>query len=162
MTALRRSLHLVTAPRGGADEEKMFRIAFASSDLRHVNEHFGTATRFVIYQVSAGYSRLERVVGFDPEVADGRESKLEPRLASLMDCDAVHCCAVGASAARLLLRQGVQPVRLEGPSGIGNLVAAIQHSLASGRSPWENHLMHREKNMDRDRFQELLHETWEE
>ncbi|MBF0110566.1 MAG: nitrogen fixation protein NifX [Magnetococcales bacterium] len=162
MNALRYSLRLVTDPVIGQGAERTFRIAFASSDLRHVNEHFGTATRFVIYQVSAGYSRLERVVGFDREEEDGREGKLEPRLASLADCDAVHCRAVGASAARQLLQQGVQPIRLEGPSGIGNLVAAIQHSLASGRLPWNHHLAAYTGEKCRDRFQNMLHEPWEE
>ena len=49
------------------------RIAFASSDRKHVDQHFGAALAFAIYAVSAESAHLDEVAVFSPQAMDGNE-----------------------------------------------------------------------------------------
>ncbi|MEO5365519.1 MAG: NifB/NifX family molybdenum-iron cluster-binding protein [Magnetococcus sp. WYHC-3] len=157
MTGIQRNLVLVAEPRPDINDEEQ-RIAFATSDMRRVNEHFGTARRFAIYRIDAHCARLERVVDFDPARQDGNEDKLGPRLAALAGCRAIHCRAIGASAVRQLLQHGVKPVRWEEEPSIEMLVADIQRHWGVSVAP----LRQAPPPGDPGRMIGWLSETWEE
>ncbi len=67
-----------------ADEWSM-KVAFASSDYRHVDQHFGATPRLVVYGVKADRVTLLRVVEFP--VASGHQTeKIAERIHALEDC----------------------------------------------------------------------------
>ncbi|MBF0425662.1 MAG: nitrogen fixation protein NifX [Magnetococcales bacterium] len=138
------------------------RIAFATSDMRHVDEHFGTMTRLAIYRVDAGFACLERVVAFLLTPRDGREEKLHSRLAALDGCIALHCQAVGESAARQLMGRGVLPICPEETARIVDLVAAIQQRLAAGEPLWSTGPARRMGRSTPEQLRGMLDEAWEE
>jgi hypothetical protein len=63
-----------------ADEWSM-KVAFASSDYRHVDQHFGATPRLVVYGVKADRVTLIRVVDFSgrERPSDGEDSQADPR-----------------------------------------------------------------------------------
>src|SRR5512135_273670 len=79
------------------------KIAFATSDRRAVNQHFGAAEAFAVYELGERESRLVEVAEFIETAMDGHEGKLAAKVELLGDCAAVYCNAVGASAIQQLL-----------------------------------------------------------
>ena len=78
----------------------MLKVAFATADRTHVDQHFGAATGFAIYQLDGERAQLVELAEFAEEGMDGNEGKLAAKIAALTGCAAVYCLAVGGSAVR--------------------------------------------------------------
>lgn len=139
------------------------RIAFASTDRSTVNQHFGAAEAFAIFEVGTASSQLVEVCEFiDTASQDGNDNKLPGKIATLAGCAAVYCLAVGASAVKQLLAAGVQPVRVEEGSGIDALIADIQAELTSGPTGWLAKALRGRAGADAARFDAMEAEGWRE
>lgn len=112
------------------------KIAFATSDRRAVNQHFGAAESFAIYEVGERETRLIEVAEFMETAMDGHEGKLAGKVALLDDCAAVYCNAVGASAIQQLLAGGIQPMRVDEGTLIDELLCGLQKNLSSEPPVW--------------------------
>lgn len=137
------------------------KIAFASSDRRVVDQHFGAAEAFCIYSLAEDDTRLVEVAEFhDGDVAmDGHEGKLAGKIALLEDCAAVYCNAVGASAIKQLLAAGIQPMKVEEGTPVEELLCGLHRSLRDAPPAWLAKRMH---NKDADRFNDMEAEGWSE
>lgn len=155
-----RQLRLVDDPRT-KDEAHALRVAFVSGDRRCVDQHFGTATGFMIYRVSPADAVRVGAVQFGEAVMDADEGKLVQRIAAIADCDVVFTAAIGASAIRRLLARGVQPFRVPAGSTIARLIGLLQRELAEGDRAW----LRRMKSAVNDnpaRFDTMEAEGWQE
>ena len=66
------------------------KVAFASTDLKQVNQHFGAAEAFAIYAVDMEKIELIEVVQFGELSMDGNEDKLVAKIGSIDGCIAVY------------------------------------------------------------------------
>jgi nitrogen fixation protein NifX len=114
----------------------MVKIAFATSDRRAVNQHFGAAESFAIYEMDESSTRLIEVAEFIETAMDGHEGKLAAKVDLLGDCAAVYCNAAGASAIQQLLAKGIQPMRVDEGSLIDELLSGLQKNLVSDTPVW--------------------------
>ena len=99
------------------------RIAAASTDGLHVNEHFGKATRFLIYDVDDQMSWIEdrpteSLSGEDPEHPFNAD-KFDRIASILKDCSKVYISRIGDTPAAKLKELGIEPVVYQG--GIGDI-----------------------------------------
>lgn len=136
------------------------RIAFASSDRLHVNQHFGSAEGFFIYDVVPDKASLVAVGEFPAAAMDGNEDKLAAKIDFLDGCAAVFVMAVGGSAIKQLMASGVQPVRVTEVGRIGDLLAGIQCGMRSGGVPWIDKALAAQRNPQR--FAAMAEASWEE
>ena len=118
------------------EEEMKVKIAFASSDRRTVNQHFGAAEAFAIYELGESETRLVAVAEFIETAMDGHEGKLAAKVELLGDCAAVYCNAVGASAIQQLLAKSIQPMRVDEGTLIDELLIGLQKSLLGDTPVW--------------------------
>ena len=108
-----------------SEEEWSMKVAFASSDCRHVGHHFGATPRLVVYGVKKDEVTLLRVVEFN--VQPGHlEDKLACRMEALEDCMTVYCVAIGETVFRQLLQIGVRAVRVPEDTAIADLLLQTQ------------------------------------
>lgn len=138
------------------------RIAFASTDRSTVDQHFGSAEAFAIFEVGADSAQLVEVTEFIDTAQDGNENKLPAKIGTLAGCAAVYCLAAGASAVKQLLAAGIQPVRVEEGSTIDALVADLQAELASGPGGWLAKAVKSRQPVDATRFDAMEAEGWQE
>jgi nitrogen fixation protein NifX len=108
------------------EKDMTVRIAFASDDRRQVNQHFGAAAAFAIFEMSETESRLVEVAEFIETAMDGHEGKLAAKIELLQGCAAVYCNAAGASAIQQLLAKGIQPMRVDEGTSIDGLLSCLQ------------------------------------
>ncbi len=128
-----RHLRLINSTEAAAMKVK---IAFATSDRRAVNQHFGAAESFAIHEVGESETRLIEVVEFIETAMDGHDGKLAAKVALLGDCAAVYCNAVGASAIQQLLAAGIQPMRVDEGTSIDELLCGVQKNLLGEPPAW--------------------------
>jgi nitrogen fixation protein NifX len=138
------------------------RVAFASTDLKQVNQHFGAAESFALYAVDRDRAQLIEVVQFGQQVMDGNEDKLAVKIAALEGCVAVYAQAIGASAAGQLKTQGIQPVKVSAGAAVPDLLESLQEQLRLGPGSWLAQAIERQKPADPGRFAEMEAEGWEE
>lgn len=137
------------------------KIAFASADRKTVDQHFGAAEAFVIYELSEDDARLVEAVEFhDSDTAmDGHEGKLAAKISLLADCAAVYCNAVGASAIKQLLAAGIQPMKVEEGASLDELLCGLNQAMLTEPPVWmAKHL----KVRDASRFEAMDEEGWSE
>lgn len=155
-----RRLAIVRDDQDVAEDRNALRVAFASSDRKSVDQHFGSATSFVIYTITDTTGQFEEALEFAPEAQDGNESKLAARIEALSGCNAVYVQAIGASAIGQLQRSGVYAQKAERGTPIALLIANLQGQLRSAPPAWIVKALAEKKSADR--FDEMDEEGWDE
>jgi len=95
-------------------------IAVASKDGREINQHFGHAERFLIYDVGEGDAKLvdekkvERYCSFDPQ-HPLRGHILKEIAEALTGCRAVVSAQIGEHPQGELEKLGIEPFVATGP-----------------------------------------------
>ncbi len=110
------------------------RIAVASRGSQFVDEHFGHATRFLIYEVSADVTRLveQRATEVYCGGAEGcgeAESALARNLRALAGCAAVVCAKIGYEPWRALEDAGITPNGEHAHEAIDDALRAVYLEL---------------------------------
>lgn len=147
------------------DQSTLLKVAFATSDRKTVDQHFGASRSFAIYGVDMEQARLLSVTEF-PELVfnddnpDAYEDKLAAKLDLLQGCIAVYCRACGASAVRQLIAAGIQPVKVSEGMAIDDLIDALQQELRQGPSTWLAKAINRGKAAGDYRFDSMEMEGW--
>jgi nitrogen fixation protein NifX len=95
------------------------RIAVVSTDRVHVNDHFGKAQRFLIYDVGKTLTLVEERPAETLSVGDPDhpfDADKFGRIAALLhDCGKVYMTRIGEGPAAKLNAMGIEPVIFDGP-----------------------------------------------
>ncbi len=138
------------------------KVAFATTDMVHVNQHFGSAKSFAVYAVDPAQAELLEAAQFGDLAQDGNEGKLSEKIQLLNGCAAVYCQAIGASAIKQIVAQGIQPVKVHEGSTIKELIIDLQNEMTSGPSAWLAKAIKQTKGPDTERFNTMAEEGWDE
>jgi nitrogen fixation protein NifX len=160
--ALERRLRLVMTDTETTSGTAAVKVAFATTDMKHVDQHFGAAEAFAVYAVEPERADLSEAVQFGQLRMDGNEDKLDAKVEALSGCIAVYCQAVGASAINRLRAKGIQAVKVSPGAAIRDLVEALQDELRQGPSAWLARAIARHRPRDAARFDTLEQEGWVE
>src|SRR5690348_14561247 len=124
----------------------MLRIAFASSDRKTVNLHFGGAESLMIYDVSPGQADLVGVAEFVKAEQIGEtgrtgltgtvHDKVLPKLDFVEGCAAVYAASIGSSSIRRLMKLGIQPIIVDNGHDILDLLNEVSLALIHGGLAW--------------------------
>ena len=140
----------------------MIKVAFASTDRTRVNQHFGAAEGFVVYDVTPEKATLVGVAEFAEEAMDGNEDKLAVKVDFLEGCAAVYVMAIGASAIKKLMAKGVQPIRINEVDAVDDLLGEISKAMSEGGVAWiDRAIAAQTKAKAEDRFASMEEEGWE-
>ncbi|MEN9500718.1 MAG: hypothetical protein RI964_3 [Pseudomonadota bacterium] len=151
----------------GQDTEDNFmdtaiKVAFASTDMEHIDQHFGAAESFAIFAVNPDEVQLIEATQFGKLEMDGNEDKLDAKIKVLDGCVAVYSQAVGASAVAKLKAANIQPVKVSAGAEIRELLAALQDELRQGPSAWLAQAIKRMQGPSTKRFDSMEAEGWDE
>ncbi|MDF0535862.1 NifB/NifX family molybdenum-iron cluster-binding protein [Shewanella sp. A32] len=145
------------------DAEFQLKVAFATLDRRHVDQHFGSARSVLIYGIGREQWAILEAIEY-PEDDSRTHDRLPARIRDLSHCSAIFCNACGASAIRQLLDKGIHPVKVMEGSEIHQLLDDIRQELNGTPMGW---LARSLKQLDEqpqehcsDRLQALMDEEW--
>ncbi|WP_234085654.1 NifB/NifX family molybdenum-iron cluster-binding protein [Azonexus sp. R2A61] len=144
------------------EPEAVLKVAFASTDRTRVNQHFGAAEGFVVYEVTPDKATLVGVAEFPEEAMDGNEDKLASKVDFLEGCAAVYVMAIGASAIKKLMAKGIQPIRINEVDAVDDLLIEISRAMTEGGVAWiDRAVALQQKAVSVDRFAAMEEEGWE-
>jgi nitrogen fixation protein NifX len=138
------------------------KVAFATSDMKHVDQHFGAAQSFAIYAVDMEKICLVEAIEFGKLDMDGNEDKLVVKIDALDGCIAVYSQAVGASAINQLKAKSIQPVKVSPGAPINGLLSSLQDELKQGPGSWLARAIQNASPADPTRFDQMEADGWDE
>ena len=138
------------------------KVAFASSDMKSVDQHFGAAEAFVTYALNQDKYCIVEAIEFEKKAMDGNEDKLAAKIDALEGCIAVYSQAVGASAITQLKAKGIHPVKVTPGAVIEDLLSSLQEELIQGPGSWLAKAIASTLPADPAKFDEMEAEGWEE
>ena len=111
------------------------KVAFASTDKVHVDEHFGKAEEFYIWDIGpeeAAFSGVAQLKAEEGYIDD----KIEARTAVLADCALVYVAEIGGPAAARLVQKKIHPIKSKEHEPITVVVEKLQEVLKGNPPPW--------------------------
>jgi len=160
--ALERHLKILDSSTESGWMSVALKVAFASTDMELVDQHFGSTESFAIYALDLEHSQLLEVAQFGELAQGGEEDKLAAKLEALEGCVAVYSQAVGASAVGQLKSRGIQPVKVSAGAYIPDLLRSLQQELRSGPAAWLARAIDSQGPVDPSRFDQMEMDGWDE
>lgn len=121
------------------------KVAFATSDMTHVNAHFGWTQHFLIYEVSPeGYHLAE--ARFLQPAGDDEDDKIQSRLNAILDCAMVYVASIGGTAAARVVKARIHPVKVKETETIDSILNNLVGVLKGNPPPWLRKLLHQGEN----------------
>jgi len=114
------------------------RVAVASNSGDNLDGHFGSAPRFLVYQV--GRDAIKLIAVRPTLVADDAEDKNVARSKLIDDCQIVYVQSIGGPAAAKVVRANVHPIRFPTPVPAHEALARLQTTLQAP-PPWLARIM---------------------
>ncbi len=109
------------------------RVAVASNTGENLDGHFGSAPRFLVYQV--GKTAVKLVDVRATLIADEAEDKNVARSQLINDCQIVYVQSIGGPAAAKVVRAGVHPVKIPTVTPAREAIARLQ-AVLDAPPPW--------------------------
>ncbi len=127
-----RRFHLIDDSK---EKGHAMKVAFASADRVHVDEHFGRAEHFLIWEVGPDSAEFSGIVQVRTEGAD-EAGRIEARCAALSDCALVYVAEIGGPAAARLVAKKIHPLKSKEREPIVRVVERLQEVLRGSVPPW--------------------------
>jgi nitrogen fixation protein NifX len=122
------------------------KVAFATTDGTTIDEHFGRAGMFAVYDLKKdGYTFLEI-----RKFSDGRDSAIEETRGSgaihddmvqkkvdkLADCRIIYLTEIGGPSAARLVKKGIMPVKVKENVSIEESLIKLAQTVSTAPPPW--------------------------
>jgi nitrogen fixation protein NifX len=122
------------------------KIAFATTDGKNVDEHFGRAGKFAIYNLtSQGYefAEIRRFAdGVDLSVVETKglgklhDDRVEDKVNRLSDCRIIYLTEIGGPSAARLIKKGIMPVKVKEVVPIEESMKKLFETVKGSPPPW--------------------------
>ncbi|MDA8098948.1 MAG: nitrogen fixation protein NifX [Nitrospiraceae bacterium] len=122
------------------------KIAFATTDGTHVDEHFGRAGMFAVYDLTTEGSRLVEMRKFsegqDTTVTSTKnqgqahDDAVQSKVDRLADCRIVCLTEIGGPSAARLVKKGIMPLKVKETVLIAEELAKLQETVKHNPPPW--------------------------
>ncbi len=122
------------------------KIAFATTDGRMVDEHFGRAGMFSIYEMTGqGSWFLETrkfADGVDQAIVSTRskgqehEDAVQDKVERLADCKLIYLSEIGGPSAARLVKKGVMPMKVKEKISIEDAIDQLLNIIKQSPPPW--------------------------
>lgn len=145
MTAVRR---LTLVPTDGEETRApersagAVRVAIATSDMKGLNAHFGSASRFAVYDVTKeGWTFVEAIVFDDVTAESGQhktdgDDRITPKVEALTGCHLLFCLAIGGPSAAKVVSAKIHPIKVPAAQPIDEVLERTRTMLNGAPPPW--------------------------
>lgn len=130
------------------------KIAFATTDEKNINDHFGRAGMFAVYDISKDVSRFvetrkfadgeDRSITSTREQGKVHEDLVQAKVDRLSDCRIVYLTDIGGPAAARLVKNGMMPLKVKEATVIDDALAQLKATISGTPPPWLRKAMNAE------------------
>jgi nitrogen fixation protein NifX len=115
------------------------RVAFTSTSGTLIDQHFGHADHFWIWEI--GPETAEPVGRVSALLAGDEEDRTQARAAAIAGCAIVYTQQIGGPAAAKLVSRRIHPMKTQTELPIREAVARLQGVLRGSPPPWLRRLL---------------------
>ena len=129
------------------------KVAFATTDGKQVDEHFGRAGMFAIYEISEGgfqFLGMRKFAdGMDKAVVDTKDMgplhdrAVENKVEKLADCKLVYLTEIGGPSAARLVKKGIMPMKMKEIVSIESALGQLLETIRKAPPPWLRKALHK-------------------
>ena len=122
------------------------KVACATRDGKNVDEHFGRAGMFAIYEFTDnGFRFIEMrkfADGIDQAVVDTKEmgplhdNAVQSKVDRLADCKLIYLTEIGGPSAAKLVKKGIMPMKVKEPVAIEKALQQLAETMKASPPPW--------------------------
>ncbi|MHB8761585.1 MAG: NifB/NifX family molybdenum-iron cluster-binding protein [Coriobacteriia bacterium] len=123
------------------------KVAFATTSGEAVDEHFGRASTFAVYDVTPEgtiFLEMRRVAegAFDDEIVASRglgslhDDAVTAKIGKLGDVKIVYFSEIGGPSAAKLIRAGIMPLKAAAGTGIASAADRLVQTMRTKPAPW--------------------------
>jgi nitrogen fixation protein NifX len=122
------------------------KIAFATTDGTAIDEHFGRAGMFAVYDLTKeGYSFQETrkfSEGRDSAIEETKgmgavhEDRVQQKVDKLSDCKIIYLTEIGGPSAARLVKKGIMPVKVKRNVSIEESLIKLAETIRIAPPPW--------------------------
>ncbi len=116
-------------------------VAFATSDGIHINDHFGWAKQFALYEVNGEGFSFIRMIESGDEVEE-EKAKLEYKIASIKGADILYCSQIGPTASKMVLASRIHPIRSNETETIEEALGVLVKMIKTNPPIWLQRIIH--------------------
>ena len=116
------------------DMPQSIRVAIASNGGEDLDGHFGSCSRFLIYQVAADEQRLIDVRLTEDDIEAEDKNKFRADL--VRDCQVIYIVSIGGPAAAKVVRADVHPIKMPQGGKAREVIAELAKVIAGAPPPW--------------------------
>jgi nitrogen fixation protein NifX len=106
----------------------------------HVNDHFGWAKKFAVYEIDTETYKLVETREFE-ESEGHEENRLVPKIERLKECAIVYLKDIGGPAAARLVQKRIHPITTREVEPINEILEKFQSVLKNSPPPWLKKIM---------------------
>jgi nitrogen fixation protein NifX len=123
-------------------DEARLRIAIATRDGQSMNAHFGSAEKFVVFEVTPRDRKFVAILEMGQVSDESGDHKAESedkngrKIAALAGCHIVFVLAVGGPVAAKILAAKIHPIKLAESESIDSVLSRVQGFMTSDPPPW--------------------------
>jgi nitrogen fixation protein NifX len=122
------------------------KVAFATTDGKQVDEHFGRAGMFAIYEITeTGHRFVEMrkfAEGMDMAVVDTKDrgalhdDAVQDKVDRLADCKLIYLTEIGGPSAARLVKKGIMPMKVKEVISIESALSQLAATVRQSPPPW--------------------------
>lgn len=111
------------------------KVAFATGDGVHINDHFGWAKQFALYEVDAEGSTFLKMIECGDEVEEEKE-KLSYKIGAIKEADIMYCSQIGPTASKMVLAGRIHPIRSSEMESIEDALEVLVKMITANPPMW--------------------------
>jgi nitrogen fixation protein NifX len=130
------------------------KVAFATTNGKAIDEHFGRAGTFAVYEISeSGFhfvAMRKFADGVDQAIVDTKDQgqlhddRVQAKVDKLADCKLIYLTEIGGPSAARLVKKGIMPMKVKEGVSIESALNELGETLRKSPSPWLRKAMKKE------------------
>ncbi len=110
------------------------KVGFATTDNILINDHFGWAKNFAIYEINQEGFRFLENRQFEEEVDE--LNKIDKKVEGLKDLKIIFVESIGGTAAARVVKSGIHPIKSKPNDKIEDVMGDLRAVLSNNPPPW--------------------------
>lgn len=116
------------------------KVAFTSKDGRMIDEHFGQASCFYVWEIGPNSAECTGRVSAIT-TAEDEEDRISARASAIADCTIVYTMQIGGPAAAKLVGYRIHPMKTATETPVQEVIEKLQGVLRGTPPPWLRKVM---------------------
>jgi nitrogen fixation protein NifX len=111
------------------------KVAFTTSSGELIDQHFGQAEKFQIWELTPDEAHLVETVSLGAHGTD-EEDRIAARAEVLEECAIVYTMQIGGPAAAKLVAKKIHPMKTNTETPVAEIIGKLQAVLRGNPPPW--------------------------